>query len=176
MPDEERAVYLNDQWNTRQVRDVTKDLVFSSSEVFERLRSSLQIYPEMDGSTATRVVRRGFTMAYVPQMLRDRWERSESFAMRFFVSLPALNSPGRIDKKIERSMYRIDAFASGEDAQKYFEKTWERLMRLFKAAPEPGNKNPTLLLTSAYAESRVLRYATHGRFLARPGTFVEVED
>lgn len=173
---EEGTIYINSQWNTRQVKEASFDLVYSSREVLEILVHSLQQFdPDLRQREGTLAVGVAFNLRNVPTDRKIQWDRSERWVLKFFSDLSFRHTPASLDNKIFSGRELVEGFDSVQDALTYWgeklESMDQRLARL-----EEGSTATLKVVDSSYVDSRVLRLATQGTYLVHPGAFTFVEN
>ena len=172
----EEAVYVNSEWNTRQIREMSFDLVYSSRNVLDVLINSLkELDPDLGHMEGTAAIYEAFNLRNVPLDRRIQWDRSEGWVLRLFSDLSFRHTPANLDNKILQARYQVQVFNSVQVASYYWSKELEnmdqRLARL-----EDGSAITLGTADSAYVDSRTLRFATQGAHLVRPEAFTFMEN
>ena len=175
MQQTERAIILSDEWNSRQVREVAFNLATTNLHILEDLVPIAEgIDPFLDPILRTRRAHERVIFANIPVEMRDLWDKGEMQVFRFLASRPLHNTPGRIDQALQQQMDTFHFFVSFEDLLRYFKSKKKSVENLLSNL-EHNRSNAIDLAYSTYGESRTLRFATQGLYLAPRGQFELVE-
>ncbi|MEK7616639.1 MAG: hypothetical protein AAB414_01140 [Patescibacteria group bacterium] len=173
----ETAVYINSgEWNTRQVRDASYELVYYSREVLSIFIHLLkQVDPDMQGLEATRAVYDSFHLNHVPSDKKLRWDRSEKWMLRFFTDLSFRYTPAELDGRIIRARQVVEAYDNVQNVLNYWGVELQHMNQRLLALDE-GYTSTLIVADSSYVDSRVLRFAAQGYHLVRPDSFTFLEN
>lgn len=116
----EQVVYVNEQWHTGQLRDASYELATSGIKVLDHLIPKVeQLDPNLDWLYGTVQVRRVLVPSNVPKTTARDWDSHENWVFRFIASLPYLNTPGRIDRRLAGRLQMFEYFRSPFEAYQY---------------------------------------------------------
>lgn len=171
----EGVLHLRGEWHTGFVREASFYLGLSTQRALEGVVPAIErLDNQLDPFSATDQVRKTTSSDKLPASLRNKWDRDETWVYRFLNSMSSENTPGRVDRSLQEKMDEIPTFASTSEALQFFYLTGRRVNFLLKSLGDHIDDSVSLAKL-AYIESRVLRRAMDGQFLARPGIFGPVD-
>ncbi len=173
----ETALYIgNSDWTTRQIREASYDLVYSSREVLEGFVHTLQESdPDLRHPAGTRAVYEAFNVRRITSEKKFAWDRSERWVLKFFSDFSYRYTPANLDNRIFRTRETIQAFDRVQEALNYWKDELGHMDQKLTDLEE-GRATTLGTVDSSYVDSRTLRFTAQGTHLIRPGAFTFVEN